>query len=305
MEVSRKEAAKQAILDRIDVYVKVVKEELEKCGFQCEMKPDFIRITKGKGFTAAFSFKGDVKLNIHYSGILEIAVHDQELADKLTDALLIIEALNSAYLDGFDDTESDRIVREKELELNTAIGLYFACIEEEKKNSSSSIKQVYENMVADFNRSEFKYELIRDEVIEQKVGIGHGYRTKVTFLKGETRSGHRDTQYVFNHTMLMTDYVVLSNKTLEFAKASELTRDDVFGLLRFAYFDCAMSNAFNYGYVTDSDDDRCDLSTISHDVLKKACENEIVDKYFKEVIGNFRCTNPETVEINTLYDESK
>lgn len=167
------------------------------------------------------------------------------------------------------------------------------------------IKQLYEDMVAEFNRdSGFKYELIRDENIQQSVGFGHGYRTRVTFLVNDTRSGHRDTQYVFNHTMLMTDYVVLSNKTLEFAKANDLSRDEVFGLLRFAYFDCAMSNAFNHGYVTDSDDDRCDLSTISHDVLKKACENEIVDKYFKEVIGNFGYTDPETVEINTLYDES-
>ena len=168
------------------------------------------------------------------------------------------------------------------------------------------IKQLYEDMVAEFNRDNgFKYELIRDENIRQSVGFGQGYRTKLTFLVGKTRSGQRDTQYVFNHTMLMTDYVVLSNKTLEFAKANDLSRDEVFGLLRFAYFDCAMSNAFNHGYVTDSDDDRCDLSTISHDVLKKACENEIVDKYFKEVIGNFGYTDPDTVEINTLYDESK
>lgn len=167
------------------------------------------------------------------------------------------------------------------------------------------IKQIYEEMVSEFNRdSGFKYELIRDENIQQSVGFGHGYRTRVTFLVGETRSGHRNTQYVFNHTMLITDYIVLSTKTHDFAKANGLSRDDVFGLLRFAYFDSAISNAFNLGYVTDSDDDRCYLSTISHSVTKKARENEMVDKYFKEVIGNFRYTDPDTVEINTLYDES-
>ena len=161
-------------------------------------------------------------------------------------------------------------------------------------------------MVSEFNRDNgFKYELIRDENIQQSVGFGHGYRTRVTFLVGETRSGHRDTQYVFNHTMLVTDYIVLSNKTHEFAMANGLSRDDVFGLLYFAYFDSAISNAFNLGYVTDSDDDRCDLTSISHDVIKKACGNEIVDKYFNVVIGSFGYSDPNTVEINTLHNESK
>ena len=54
MEVSRKEAAKQALLERIDIYVKTVKEELVKCGYRWHFnlfKPDFVRITKGEGFT--------------------------------------------------------------------------------------------------------------------------------------------------------------------------------------------------------------------------------------------------------------
>lgn len=161
-------------------------------------------------------------------------------------------------------------------------------------------------MVSEFNRdSGFKYELIQDDNTQQGVGFGQGYRTRVTFLVGNTRSGHRDTQYVFNHTMTDTDYIALCNRTHEFAKTNGLSRDDVFGLLRFAYFDSAISNAFNLGYVTDSDDDRCDLTSISHAVIKKACENEMVDKYFKEVIGNFGYSDPNTVEINTLYNESK
>ena len=158
-------------------------------------------------------------------------------------------------------------------------------------------------MVSEFNRdSGFKYELIRDENIQQSVGFGHGYRTRVTFLVGNTRSGHRDTQYVFNHTMPIDDYIILSTKTHDFAKANGLSRDDVFGLLRFAYFDNAISNTFNYGYVTDSDDD---LTSISHAVTNNARSNKVIDDYFKEVIGNFGYTDPDTVEINTLYNESK
>lgn len=168
------------------------------------------------------------------------------------------------------------------------------------------IKQIYEDMVSEFNRgSGFKYELIRDENIQQSIGFGHGYRTRVTFLVGDTRSGHRDTQYVFNHTMPIDDYIVLSTKTHDFAKANGLSRDDVFGLLRFAYFDNAISIAFIYGYVTDSGDDRCDLTSISHAVTNNARSNKVIDDYFKEVIGNFGYSDPNTVEINTLYIESK
>ena len=308
MGVSRKEATKQAILERIDVYVKTIKEELEKCGYKWHFNlfnPDFVRITKGEGFTEAFSFREDIKLHSHYSGILEITTNDQTLSEKLTDVVMILDALNSAYLDGFDDTESDDIVREEELKLNTAIGLYFATIEEEKQNSSSPFKQLYEDMVSEFNRdSGFKYELFQDDNTQQGVGFGQGYRTRVTFLVDNTRSGHRDTKYVFNHMMPDTDYIALCNRTHEFAKANGLSRDDVFGLLRFAYFDSAISNAFNLGYVTDSDD-RCDLTSISHAVTNNARSNKVIVDYFKEVIGNFGYSDPNTVEINTLYNESK
>lgn len=314
MEVSRKEAAKQALLERIDIYVKTVKEELAKCGFRCVVDPAYVRIIKEGGFTEAFSFRADVeqngnytelldlKLNSHYNELLGVAGCDQELGGKAIEAVMVVGALNSVFLNGFVGTESDEVVRDEEKEMNVAIGSYLSSVEEGKQDSPSSIRQLYENMVSEFNRdSEFKYELIHDRNIEQKLGFGHGYRTRVTFLVGETRSGHRDTQYVFNYTMLITDYVILSNRTHNFAKANDLSRDDIFGLLRFAYFDAAISNAFNLGYVTDSDDDRCYLTTISHAVINKARKNEVIDKFFKEVIGNFGYSDPDTVEINALY----
>ena len=171
---------------------------------------------------------------------------------------------------------------------------------------TKTIKQIYEDMVTEFNRnSGFKYELIHDTSIEQKLGFGHGYRTRITFLKGETHSGHRTVEYMFNHTMLITDYVILSNKTHEFTKANDLSREDVFALLRFAYFDAAIWNAFNLGHVTDSDGDRHYLANISRAAIRKARENEMVDKFFKEVIGNFGYSDPDTVVIDTLYIESK
>ena len=171
---------------------------------------------------------------------------------------------------------------------------------------TKTIRQLYEDMATEFNNGNgFKYELIRDTNIQQNVGFGQGYRTKLTFLVGETRSGHRDTQYVFNHTMLIADYVVLSEKTLEFAKANGLNRDGIFGLLRFAYFASAIDIAFKHGYVTDSDDDRLDLTNVSHVVIGRARCNKVIDDYFKEVIGSFWCSDPNTVEINTLYSESK
>lgn len=171
---------------------------------------------------------------------------------------------------------------------------------------TKTIKQIYEDMVTEFNRnSGFKYELIHDKSIEQKIGFGHGYRTKLTFLKGETHSGHRTVEYMFNHTMFIPDYLVLSRNTLKFAHDEGLNRENAISLLLFAYFDNAISNAFNLGYVTDSDDDRCYLTTISHAVINKARENAIVDKFFKEVIGNFGYSDPDTVVIDTLYTESK
>lgn len=90
---------------------------------------------------------------------------------------------------------------------------------------TKTIKQIYEDMVTEFNRnSGFKYELIHDKSIEQKIGFGHGYRTKLTFLKGETRSGHRTVEYMFNHTMFIPDYLVLSRNTLKFAHDEGLNR---------------------------------------------------------------------------------
>lgn len=314
MEVLRKEAAKQTLLERIDIYVKTVKEELAKCGFRCVLDPAYVRIIKEGGFTEAFSFRADVepnghytelldlKLNSHYSELLGVARCDQELGEKATEAVMVVGALNSVFLNGFVGTESDEVVRNEEKEMKAAIGSYLSSVEEGKQDSPSSIRQLYENMVSEFNRnSGFKYELIHDRNIEQKLGFGHGYRTRVTFLVGETRSGCRDIQYVFNYTMLITDYIILSNKTHDFAKTNDLSRDDIFALLRFAYFDAAMSNTFNLGYVTDSDDDRCYLTTISHDVINKACKNEVIDKFSKEVIGRFGYSDPDTVEINTLY----
>lgn len=97
----------------------------------------------------------------------------------------------------------------------------------------------------------------------------------------------------------------MSRNTLKFAHDEGLNRENAISLLLFAYFDSAISNAFNLGYVTDSDDDRCYLTTISHAVINKARENAIVNKFFKEVIGNFGYSDPDTVEINTLYIESK
>ena len=305
MEVSRKEAVEQALLERIDIYVKTVKDELEKCGFRCVLNSDYVRITKGESLTEAFSFKADLKFDEHYNGLLAIVNRDQELGEKLAEVVMLIDALDSTYLDGFDDTESCNVVREEEKKLSEAVGSYSDSIEE-KQEAMTLIGQIYENMVLEFNNGNgFKYELIRDINIQQSVGFGQGYRTKLTFLVGGTRSGHRDTQYVFNHTMLITDYVVLSEKTLEFAKANGLNRDGIFGLLRFAYFASAIDIAFKHGYVTDSDDDRLDLTNVSHVVIGRARCNKVIDDYFKEVIGTFWCSDPNTVEINTLYNESK
>lgn len=318
MEVSRKEAAKQALLERIGIYVKTVKEELAKCGFQCVLDPAYVRIIKEGGFTEAFSFRADVepnghytelldlKLNSHYSELLDVAGCDQELGEKATEAVMVVGALNSVFLNGFIGTESDEVVRNEEKEMNAAIGSYLSSVEEGKQDSPSSIRQLYEDMVVEFNNGNgFKYELIRDISIQQSVGFGQGYRTKLTFLVGETCSGHRDTQYVFNHTMLITDYVVLSEKTLEFAKANGLNRDGIFGLLRFAYFSSTVDIAIKHGCVTDSLDDRKGLAEISNNVVGKARKDRVIDDYFKEVVGSFWCTDPNVVELNLSYSDER
>ena len=107
MEVSRKEAAKQVLLECIDIYVKAVKEELAKCGFQCVIDPAYVRIIKEGGFTEAFSFRADVepnghytelldlKLNSHYSELLGVAGCDQELGEKAIKAVMLVGPLNT------------------------------------------------------------------------------------------------------------------------------------------------------------------------------------------------------------------
>lgn len=305
MEVN-KDTVKQALLERIDIYVKTVKEELEKCGFRCVLNPDYVRITKGESLTEAFSFKADLKFDEHYNGLLDMVNHDQELGEKLADVVMLIDALDSTYLDGFDDTESYNVIREEEKKLDETVGSYFASIEE-KQEDISPIRQIYEDMVLEFNNGKgFKYELIRDNRISQDVGFGHGYRTRLTFLVSNTSySGRRTEQYVFNHTMLIADYVVLSEKTLEFAKANGLNRDGIFGLLRFAYFSSAVDIAIKHGCVTDSLDDRKGLAEVSNIVVCKARKDRVIDDYFKEVIGSFWCTDPNVVELNMSYGDKE
>ena len=129
-----------------------LKKELEKCGFRCAIDPAYVRIIKEGGFTEAFSFRADVepnghytelldlKLNSHYSELLGIADCDQELGEKVIEAVMVVGALNSVFLNGFVGTESDEVVRDEEKEMNAAIGSYFASVEEEKQYSPSSIR---------------------------------------------------------------------------------------------------------------------------------------------------------------------